>query len=218
MTEITAALVSALVDEHLPQFAGLAVVPVEPQGWDNRTFRLGDDLVVRLPSADGYSSGIEKEDRVLPLLAGRLPVALPEVVASVGPSVQFGRPWTVRRWLPGTTPDRLDELDLVALADDLGSTLRALREVPATEGPWAGQHTHHRGVHPSVYGADVQACLVLPQFADVAAAAREVWLEGMDRGWSGEPVGFPGDVAVGNMLIVDGAAERPDRLRPVRCR
>ncbi|MGA4539537.1 hypothetical protein ACPA54_06030 [Uniformispora flossi] len=63
MPDITADLVRTLVRGQFPQWADLPVRPVDRQGWDNRTFRLGDDLSVRLPSAEGYVSGVATEDR-----------------------------------------------------------------------------------------------------------------------------------------------------------
>ena len=58
---IDAALVQRLVTAQFPQWAGLPIIPVEHQGWDNRTFRLGPDLAVRLPSAARYQAQIDKE-------------------------------------------------------------------------------------------------------------------------------------------------------------
>jgi len=46
--EITADVASRLIAEQFPQWSYLAVTPVELDGWDNTTFRLGDDLSVRL--------------------------------------------------------------------------------------------------------------------------------------------------------------------------
>ena len=46
--EITADVASRLIAEQFPQWSHLAVTPVELDGWDNTTFRLGDDLSVRL--------------------------------------------------------------------------------------------------------------------------------------------------------------------------
>ena len=50
-------------------------------GVDNRTFRLGDALSVRLPAGDWYALQVEKEQRWLPLLAPRLPLPVPVPVA-----------------------------------------------------------------------------------------------------------------------------------------
>jgi aminoglycoside phosphotransferase (APT) family kinase protein len=102
VVDITAALVRQLVREQFPQWADLPVTAVSRQGWDNRTYRLGAELSVRLPSAEGYADGINKEDRCLPLLAYRLPVGLPEPVATGAPSPDYPFRWSIRRWLRAT--------------------------------------------------------------------------------------------------------------------
>ena len=53
---VDASLARRLVDRQFPQWASLPLVPVPVQGWDNRTFRLGDALNVRLPSAPSYAA------------------------------------------------------------------------------------------------------------------------------------------------------------------
>lgn len=55
--QIDATLVARLLTGQFPEWAELPVVPVEPGGWDNRTFRLGDTMAVRLPSAEVYVRG-----------------------------------------------------------------------------------------------------------------------------------------------------------------
>jgi aminoglycoside phosphotransferase (APT) family kinase protein len=45
--EITVELVQQLIAAQFPQWAILPVTPAEPQGWDNRTFRLGATMSVR---------------------------------------------------------------------------------------------------------------------------------------------------------------------------
>jgi aminoglycoside phosphotransferase (APT) family kinase protein len=51
--EITADVAARLVAAQFPQWAGLPVTPVTLDGWDNTTFRLGDELSIRLPSSPG---------------------------------------------------------------------------------------------------------------------------------------------------------------------
>lgn len=77
-SDITAALVSRLVAEQFPQWGELPVTPVELNGWDNTTFRLGEELSVRLPSADRYAVQVDKEHRWLSILASHLPLPVPE--------------------------------------------------------------------------------------------------------------------------------------------
>lgn len=78
---ITPGLVSRLVTAQFPQWADLPVRPVELDGRDNATFRLGADMSVRLPSADQYALQIDKEHRWLPILAGQLPLPIPAALA-----------------------------------------------------------------------------------------------------------------------------------------
>ena len=54
-------LARRLVDAQFPQWRHLPVKPVAFGGWDNRTFHLGDEMTVRLPSAAPYSLQVEKE-------------------------------------------------------------------------------------------------------------------------------------------------------------
>jgi aminoglycoside phosphotransferase (APT) family kinase protein len=74
MTEITSTLVTQLICTQFPQWAELPVTPVEDGGCDNRTFRLGDKMAVRLPSALSYVAQVEKEHRWLPVLRPHLPL------------------------------------------------------------------------------------------------------------------------------------------------
>lgn len=211
---IDAELVRRLVCHQFPQWSRLPVAPVPRQGWDNRTFRLGEELTVRLPSAAGYAPAIEKENRCLPLLAPHLPLDVPVPVGTGRPTEEFPFAWSVRRWLPGDTVDaatRLDRaaldraaLDRAALADDLGRWLVALRSVPTAGGPVAGSHSFYRGCHPSVYGAEVQASLLaLSTEIDVARCQR-IWDAALRSAWPADLVWFHGDVAVGNLLVNGG--------------
>jgi aminoglycoside phosphotransferase (APT) family kinase protein len=100
---ITPTLVARLVSEQFPQWRNLAVRPVELDGWDNTTFRLGESLSVRLPSADEYVAQVEKEQHWLPLLAAHLPLPIPTPVACGAPDAEFPRPWSIYRWLPERT-------------------------------------------------------------------------------------------------------------------
>jgi aminoglycoside phosphotransferase (APT) family kinase protein len=54
MIEINVALVKQLIRTQFPQWAELPVEPVKKGGWNNRTFRLGDSMSIRLPSALCY--------------------------------------------------------------------------------------------------------------------------------------------------------------------
>ncbi|MEU8230950.1 aminoglycoside phosphotransferase family protein [Actinoplanes sp. NPDC048967] len=200
---ITTDLVRALIAEQFPQWSDLPVTPVPRQGWDNRTFRLGDQLSVRLPSAEGYVPAVEKENRWLPELAGHLPLPVPSPVAVGRPGAGYPYPWSVRQWLTGDTLEDAAEVDRLRLARDLGEFLTVLRQAPVA-GPPGGRHSFFRGCHPSAYADGVEQALKdLGDAVDVPAC-RAVWAEALDSAWESAPVWFHGDIAVGNLLVRDG--------------
>ena len=98
-----------------------------PPGWDNRTFHLGDDLKVRLPSAARYAAQAEKEHRWLPRLAPVLPLPVPVPLAIGAPGEGYPWPWSVQRWLDGETARRERIADERRFAADLAAFLRALQ-------------------------------------------------------------------------------------------
>lgn len=98
---IDAGLVARLIAAQFPEWAGLPVVPVAFDGWDNRTYRLGETMTVRLPTAAGYVPAVEKENEWIPRLAPSLPVAVPPVLAMGSPGEGYPFPWSVRGWIEG---------------------------------------------------------------------------------------------------------------------
>src|SRR3954467_3342218 len=99
---IDAELVRRLIAAQFSQWAHLSIEPVEPGGWDNRTFRLGDRMSVRLPSAAAYAAQVEKEHRWLPEIAPHLPLPIPTPLAKGAPAEGYPWAWSVYGWLDGT--------------------------------------------------------------------------------------------------------------------
>ena len=53
--QMDVSLVRQLISTQFPEWVNLAIKPVEFSGWDNRTFHLGDDMLVRMPSDAEYA-------------------------------------------------------------------------------------------------------------------------------------------------------------------
>ena len=81
-SSIDVALARRLVDRQFPQWSALPVAEVEVDGWDNRTFRLGSELTVRLPSGDWYAKQVDKDKRLYAVRGGKLMYAME--MAAVG--------------------------------------------------------------------------------------------------------------------------------------
>src|SRR5438105_7105952 len=129
--EITPALVSSLVAAQFPQWAGLPITRLEVDGNDNTTFRLGEEMSVRLPSAERYVAQVDKEQRWLPILAGHLPLPIPQPLARGAPGSGYPWPWSVYRWLGGSSASVQTIGDEVELATTLADLLTALNRIDA---------------------------------------------------------------------------------------
>jgi len=202
--ELNDALVRHLVDAQFPQWAHLPLRQVMPGGWDNRTFRLGEDLLVRLPSADGYAAAVAKEQRWLPVIAPSVPFEIPRPVAHGKPTPEFGRPWSVYGWIEGVPVSDAAIGDLSGFARDVAYFLSELARVDSTGGPLAGSHSFHRGAHPRFYDDEVQKSLAVLDEAIDAVAARRVWDAALSTEITAPPVWFHGDIAHGNLLVRGG--------------
>ena len=202
--EITPDVVSCLLREQVPDLADLPVTPMDVDGWDNSSFRIGAHLTARLPSDEGYVPAVAKEHRWLPVLASQLPLPIPEPVALGAPGCGFPRPWSVYRWLPGETASAGRVGDLRSFASDVAHFLTCLQAVDTRGGPAAGAHSFGRGGPMSLYDRDVHACLDAPA-ADVDRdKALGVWRTALSAPFEAEPCWFHGDMAPSNLLVRHG--------------
>jgi aminoglycoside phosphotransferase (APT) family kinase protein len=202
--DITPELVSRLLAAQFPEWADLAVAPVELDGWDNTTFRLGENLAVRLPSADWYVAQVDKEHEWLPILAPQLPLPIPRPLAKGIPGSGFPRPWSVYEWLAGrhATSDRVGDLN--GFATDLADFLGALYKIEPNGGPEPGAHNFFRGGPLTTYDVETRAAISDLKGEIDTNAATEVWEAALAATWHDPPVWIHGDVTAANLLVVDG--------------
>jgi aminoglycoside phosphotransferase (APT) family kinase protein len=203
-TAITPALVSRLIARQFPPWARLAVTPVEQEGWDNVTYRLGESMSVRLPSADTYVPQVEQEQRWLPVLGPSLPLAIPQPLAHGLPSADFPRPWSVYGWLAGdpATVDRID--GLIRFAHDLASFLDALHRIDVDGGPASGAHSFFRGGPLATYDSETRAATASLGRRIDADAVLAVWEQARAARSTAPRVWVHGDVAPSNLLVRGG--------------
>ena len=201
---INAALVRRLVAAQFPEWADWPVNLVEPGSWDNRTFRLGASLTVRLPSAEAYALQVPKEHRWLPVLAPLLPLPIPVPLAQGRPGEGYPWPWSVYRWLEGDTATAGRIANLSEFAVTLAHFLAALQRLDTAGGPPPGPHNFFRGGPLTVYDAETRQAIAALGGAVAAAAATSVWEAALRATWHGSPVWLHGDVAAGNLLVENG--------------
>lgn len=202
--ETDAALVGRLVAAQFPQWAHLPVEQILPGGHDNRTFRLGDELSVRVPSAAHYAEHVAIEHEWLPKLRSHLPLPIPEVVGQGRPCVHFPWPWTVLRWLPGRSFAESSSVDVEPLARDLADFLKALADAPHRRGPLPGAHNFHRGGDLAIYDEQTRTQIARLGSPSLRARAERVWQDALAARDATLSSWVHGDVAAGNLLIRRG--------------
>ena len=79
--DVSPDLVRHLIATQFPQWANLSLRAVPSAGTDNMLYRLGDDMVVRLPRIDWAVAKVDLEFENLSRLAPQLPLAVPVPVA-----------------------------------------------------------------------------------------------------------------------------------------
>ena len=65
--------------------------------------------------------------------------------------------------------------------------LRELRAVPTEGGPVAGEHSFHRGAHPSAYGDQVQEALAELDHSVDVKVCRAIWRDAVRTAWPADP-------------------------------
>jgi aminoglycoside phosphotransferase (APT) family kinase protein len=201
-TDLPDHAVARLIARQFPRWAGLPITRVRSAGTDNVLYRLGADLVVRLPRVPGAAASVDTEHRWLPQLAPLLPLAVPVPLGRGVPDDGYPYPWSVCRWLEGMNLVDEPDVDLPEVATQLGRFVAALQRIDATDGP------------PSFRGGPVSMLdeRVRREIRDLGAdgavdadLATAVWQTALAAPtWTGPPVWVHADLYPVNLLARHG--------------
>jgi aminoglycoside phosphotransferase (APT) family kinase protein len=199
-------LARKLIAEQFPEFSHLLITDIEKQGHDNRTYRLGDHRLIRMPTAADYALQVPKEQDLLPQLAKHLSFNISAPIKIGKPSSHYPYPFSIYKWLPGKSINllTLTHQEKEQLAFDLAKFLKELEAIIDVNGPEPGQHNWWRGDHVSVY--DKGAREQIAELADIidARKALALWDRASATKWDKTPLWVHGDFAMGNILMEDG--------------
>jgi aminoglycoside phosphotransferase (APT) family kinase protein len=192
--EIDDGLVRRLVAEQFPGWSDLPLSRVEPSGTDHAIFRLGDELSLRLPRAEGPLEPGSKELEWLPKLAPLLPVDVPLPVAQGHPGEGYPWFWEIHTWVDGETVP-MDAIDPIQAARDLCALIEALQRVSPAGAPTG------RGIPLAERDQEIRHWLTRFDGDPTVTAEWERALAA--PAWEGPPVWHHGDLDARNWLIRD---------------
>jgi aminoglycoside phosphotransferase (APT) family kinase protein len=191
-------LVRRLVTAQFPQWASLAVEPVESAGWDNAIFRLGPDLAVRLPRRRVSAEHVPTEHQWLPVLAAQLPLPVPVPVGHGMPEDGYPWHWTVCPWLSGELAALASVADLDQAATSLARFVAALQAID----PAGGSRHEFRGVSLAAHDRNARTAAALLKDSIDVGSALAVWDAALTvPAWTGLPVWMHGDLHPANLLV-----------------
>lgn len=101
---VDVALGRQLVARAFPEYAHHTLRRLDDSGSSNALFRLGNDLLVRLPRQLGGGESIAKEATWLPYVGARVSVDVPALVGVGEPDLDYPERWAITTWLHGSRP------------------------------------------------------------------------------------------------------------------
>jgi aminoglycoside phosphotransferase (APT) family kinase protein len=195
-------VVERLVADQFPQWAGLPLRRVGTGGTDNVLYRLGRELVVRLPRLrehgnDPDGRAFDRDLHWLPRLAPLLPVAVPVPIAKGLPADGYPAAWGVYSWLEGETPDVEHLAEPEALALQVVELIRALHRVELPDPPLTA-----RGSSLARWDEPTRVALAQLEGAIDTDAATAAWDRALAAPpWTGAPVWLHGDLMPANLIV-----------------
>jgi aminoglycoside phosphotransferase (APT) family kinase protein len=197
-------LVARLIEGQYPEWADLPITAVASSGTDNALYRLGADLVVRLPRIHWATAQIEKEREWLPRLAPHLPLAIPAPLVVGAPAEGYPWDWAVYRWLKGRDATAAVISDKNAAAIDLARFISALQRLDSM-GNVLPMGLKSRGRGLATRDKETREALAALRGTMDTGAAIAVWEAALRADvWAQKPVFFHGDLMLGNVLVDRG--------------
>lgn len=120
-----------LIQEQFPEL-GADKISLLGAGWDNTAYLVNGEFIFRFPRRHLALAFVEAEWRLLPKLAGMLPLSIPVPRWKGEPGHNYPWPFLGYRMLPGSTAcvANLSEKERASLAEPLAFFLKTLHATP----------------------------------------------------------------------------------------
>jgi aminoglycoside phosphotransferase (APT) family kinase protein len=199
-TDSDETLVRALISDQFPRWSGLSISRVVSDGTSNAVYRLGRELVARLPLVESSERQVIKEHAWLPKIAPLLPLTVPEPVEIGQPGHGYPWRWSIHHWIEGENANVAGIADMRQAVDDMVRFVRALHAIDLPDPP-------HCRRNVALLSNDEKTRRGIAELRDEfdAEALIAIWEDGLAAPpWPGPPVWVHADLTDGNILMRDG--------------
>jgi aminoglycoside phosphotransferase (APT) family kinase protein len=172
-------------------------------------YRLGDDLLVRLPRTPDKAQAVRKEQEWLPRLAPLLTCAIPEPVHVGTPTDLFPVAWSIYRWIEGEVAGPDTVRDWPAFGSDLAAIVRELHGIDLMGATRTGDLNWYRGGSPQAHDEwtteNFDNCRTVVGTELDVEALEAMWRAALKLPDSAGPqVWLHGDLKPTNLLVREG--------------
>jgi len=197
--KIDARLVRSLLRSQFPHLSELECYEVG-EGFDNSLWRLGDDLVVRLPRREAAVTLARNELRWLHEVARNVTLATPLPLMAGVSSDDYPWPWSIVSWIDGVPGDEIDLDTNDGAASGLATFLREIHVDAPPDAPL----NPYRGVALSARSAALGERLTQIRDHVAGGALLELWEHCLTAPpWAAPPRWLHGDFHPANTLYRD---------------
>ncbi len=200
--DVSVELVQALLADQFPDYSRLPV-SLLASGFDNINFRVGDELIARLPRRAIGAELIQSEQTWLPKLARVVSVPIPVPIHVGAPAAGYPWAWSLVRWHEGET------VDLAPLARHGREAFLKFLEQVHRSAPADAPTNHFRGVPLGhrVEAVDDRFAFLSENTDLIGTAIQTIWQRGLeaDANTQARPrTWLHGDLHPRNVLSHDG--------------
>lgn len=210
-------LVRRIVDDQFPHLADLPLIRLAASGSSNVQFRLGDELLVRLPRQPGGGAAVAHEARWSAVVGSQLSVAVPEIVGIGEPAHGYPERWSVVRWLDGDLPrvcrsEDPPDAGRSRLASDLAAVILDLHRIalPDTAATDHRLRNYRGGMLADFDGQmrrNIATCRAIEDLDLDLDAAMSIWQQALRLPGASKTESvhwYHGDLVAENLLLNEG--------------
>lgn len=190
-------LVQKLVSTQFPKWKDLPLKPISSAGTDNALYRLGNDMIVRLPRIHWAASDVDKESLWLPKIAPFIPFPISTPLEKGTASEGYPWSWAIYKWIEGYNPIVNRIANPESLLNDLVVFLKAMHTIDLDNGP-----ASNRGVPLKEKDLETRKAIQELHGMIDTPSVLSLWEESLKiPSWSKKPVWVHGDLSPGNVLL-----------------